>query len=190
MRVAAQALIIALLLAILAGVAMLVLTMAAVVNVPSGVGAGLAGQARSVVSGAQQALTNATDPTHPPSGLAYDTEFSSLQVVRTGDGLSGGTQYVLTLQAIKRRESAESPDTALYATVHAQLRTPRETRLLGQVVRSDADPHDYALYKGESFRIGRVVYRVNWISEADSAMAAAAYRNPDGVTAVLKFDYE
>jgi hypothetical protein len=189
MRTAAQALVIILLLAILAGVAMVVFAMSALLNVPSGVGARLTGVG-AAVSGAQQALQNATDPNHPPSGLAYDTEFNALQVFHVGDGLPGGTQYVLTVQAIRRRDNADSPDTALYTTMHAQLRQPRETRILGQVLRSEADPHDYAVYKGESFRIGRAVYRVNWVSDAEAGIALATYRNPDAVTAALKFDYE
>jgi hypothetical protein len=31
---------------------------------------------------------------------------------------------------------------------------------------------------------------MNWVSEVDSAMAIAAYRNPDSVIATLKFTYE
>src|SRR5438270_421203 len=150
---------------------------------------GVATQAGRAVSGAQQALQNATDPNHPPTGLTYDTEFSSLQTWHVGDGLPGGTDYVLTLQSIRRRDGADSPDTSLYAVVHAQLRQPRETRLLGQVIRSDTDPHDYAVYKGEMFRIGRVVYRVNWISQDENGLAAGAVRRPDAVTALLKLDY-
>ena len=189
MRYVIQGLVIALLLAILAGVAMLVFAMSALLNVPAGVGGQLSGVG-TVVTGAQRALLNATDPNHPPTGLAYDTEFSALQVLRAGDTLPGGAQYVLSVQAIKRRDNAESPDTALYAVVHAQLRQPRETRLLGQLVRTDADPHDHVLYKGETVRIGPDLYRVNWVSDAESAIAIARYRNPDTVTAPLKFDYE
>jgi hypothetical protein len=189
MRYVIQGLVIVLLLAILAGVAMLVLAMGSLLNVPNNVG-GVASQARGAVTSAQQALQDATDPNHPPRGLSYDTEFSALQIVHVGEGLPGGTQYVLTVTAIKRRENAESADTALYATVHAQLREPRETRVLGQVVRTDADPHDHAVYKGETLRIGRAVYRINWLSEAESAVALATYRNPDAVTAPQKFAYE
>lgn len=185
-----------LLLGILAAVLLVLFAVASLVNVPGqvagGVGSqvsGVATQAGRAVSGAQQALQNATDPNHPPTGLVYDTEFSALQTWHVGDGLPGGTEYVLTVQGIKRRDGADSPDTALYAVVHAQLRQPRETRLLGQVIRSDTDPHDYAVYKGETFRIGRVVYRVNWISQDDNGLAAGVVRRPDAVTAPLKLDY-
>src|SRR5207302_7249812 len=102
----------------------------------------------SAVGGAQQALQNATDPNHPPSGMTYDTEFASMQVWQVGQRLPDATDYVFTLQAIRRRDGATSPDTALYAVVHAELRQPRETRLFGQVVRSDPDAHDYVVYKG------------------------------------------
>jgi hypothetical protein len=170
---------------------------AALVNAPGqlagGVTTGLSGitsEASRAVSGAQQALQNATDPNHPPTGLIYDNEFSALPVWRVGEGLPGGTQYVLTLQAVKRREGADSPDIALYAVIHAELRQPRETRILGQLLRADADPHDYVIYKGETFRLSRALYRVNWISQEENALAAGRYRNPDAVSAPLKFDFD
>jgi hypothetical protein len=193
---AVQAVILLLLLAILAAVVLVLFAVASLVNVPGQVAGGMgsqlggaAAQAGRAVSGAQEAFQNATDPSHPPSGLSYDTELSSLQIWHVGDGLPGGTDYVLTVQGIKRRDGADSPDTALYAVIHAQLRQPRETRLFGQVVRSDADPHEYAAYKGETFRIGHALYRVNWISQDENALAAGVLRHPDAVTAPLKFDY-
>jgi hypothetical protein len=193
---AVQGVILLLLLAILAAVVLVLFAVASLVNVPGqvagGVGSqlgGVATQAGRAVSSAQQALQNATDPNHPPTVLVYDTEYSSLQTWRVGDGLPGGTEYVLTLQSIKRRDAADSSDTALYAVIHAQLRQPRETRLFGQVIRSDTDPHDYAVYKGETFRIGQAVYRVNWISQAENSLAAGVVRHPDAVTAALKLDY-
>ena len=193
---AVQAVVLLLLLSILAAVVLVLFAVAALVNVPGqvagGVGSqfgGVAAQASRAVSSAQQALQDATDPNHPPRSLTYDNELTSLQVWHVGDGLPGGNEYVLTVQGIKRREGADSPDTALYAVVHAQLRQPRETRLLGQLVRSDADPHDHVVYKGEAFRIGRSLYRVNWISQDENALTAGALRHPDGNTQSLKFDY-
>ena len=193
---ALQGVILLLLLAILAAVVLVLFAVASLINVPGQVAGGVssqlggvAAQASRAVSGAQQALQNATDPNHPPTGLTYDTEFSSLQTWHVGDGLPGGTDYVLTVQSIKRRDGADAPDTALYALIHAQLRQPRETRLFGQVIRSDSDPHDYALYKGETFRIGRAVYRVNWVSQDENGLAAGVVRHPDAVTAPLKLDY-
>ncbi len=197
MGTALQVVLLLLLLSILAGVVLMLFAVLSLVNAPGqlagGVTTGLGGvasEASRAVSGAQQALQNATDPNHPPTGLTYDNEFSALPVWHVGDELPGGSQYVLTLQAIRRRAGADSPDTALYAVVHAQLRQPRETRILGQLVRSDADPHDYVIYKGETFRIGRALYRVNWISEEDAAAAAGVLRHPDAATAPLKFEYE
>ena len=186
-----------LLLALLATVGVALWAMLSLVNAPArlagGVGTQVSGAAATVgqaVASAQQNLQAMTDPAHPPRGLTYDTEYAGLQTWRVGDHLPDASQYVLTLQVIKRREPADSPDTALYAVIHAELRQPRETRLLGQLLRSDADPHDHVVYKGESFRIGRVLYRVNWISQADGALAAGVYRNPDQVGATLKFEYE
>ena len=186
-----------LLLSILATVVIVLLAIAPLVSVPGQVTGGLssqlggvAAQAGRAVGSAQQAVQSVTDPAHPPTGLTYDNEFSALQVWHVGDGLPGGNAYVLVVQALKRRDGAESPDTSLYAVVHAALRQPHETRLLGQLIRSDSDPHDYVVYKGEAFRIGRALYRVNWLSQVDGALAAGLFRNPDAVTSPLKFDYE
>jgi hypothetical protein len=162
-------------------------------QVAGGVGSELGGAAASAqraVSSAQQAIQDATDPTHPPTGLSYDTEFSALQTWHVGDRLPDATDYTLTLQAIHRRDGATTPQTALYAVVHAELRQPHEIRVLGQLLRSDSDPHDYVLYTGQSFRIGRALYRVNWVSQESSAMAAGIYRTPDSVSAPLVFAYD
>jgi hypothetical protein len=194
---ALQAVMLLLLLAILAGTLLMLFAVASLMNVPGqvagGVGdrlGGAATEASRAVSGAQQAIQNVTDPNRPPTGLTYDAEFSALNVVRIGEHFPGGNEYGLSLQSIRRREGAESPDTAQYATIRAELRQPRETRLLGQLVRTDSDPHDHVVYKGESFRIGSAIYRVNWISDAERAIAVAAYRSPDSVTATVKFSYE
>ena len=192
-----QALILVLLLAMFGSLLLVLLTVASLLRVPGqvvgGVSGGLSGAAASAsqaLSSAERSLRDAADPTHPPSGLTYDTEYSSLQTWRLGEPLPDARDYVLTVQAIRRRAGADSPDTALYAVIHAELRQPRETRILGQVVRSDRDAHDYFLYKGESFRIGRAIYRVNWISQEEGSLAAGAYRRPDAVSAPLKFEYE
>ena len=142
------------------------------------------------MSRSTQAVQNVADPNHPPSALAYDTEFTALDAWHVGDSLPGGTRYILTVKNIQHRDGASSPDTAEYATIHAELRQPNVTRLLGQVVRSDSDAHDYVVYKGEMFRIGRAVYRVNWVSQDENAVAAGVVRNPDGVTQALKFQYD
>jgi type II secretory pathway pseudopilin PulG len=194
---AIRAVVLLLLLGLLGIVVLGIVAVSSLLSVPNQVAGGLgqrlngatAGAAQAVAS-AQQAVQDATDPNHPPSGLVYDTEFSSLQVWHTGDRLPDSTDYTFTVQSIERRQGASSPDTALYAVIHAELRQPRQTRLLGQVIRSDSDPHDYALYKGESFRIGRTLYRVNWVSQADGALAAGVYKNPDSVSASLKFAYD
>jgi hypothetical protein len=192
-----QVVVLLLLLSILAAVLLMLFAVASLVNVPGqvagGVGAqlgGVAAQASRAVGSAEHALQNATDPNHPPVGLVYDNELTALDVWHVGEGLPGGTQYVLTVQNINRREGTDSPDTALYAVIHAELRQPRETRILGQLIRSDSDPHDYAVYKGETFRIGHALYRVNWISQDQNAVAVGVLRHPDAVTSPLKFDYE
>jgi len=148
----------------------------------------VASQAGSTASGVQQAVQNATDPDHPPTGLTYDTEFSSFEIWHVGDHLPEASRHVVVLQSIQRRQNAQSADTALYAVVRVELRQPNELRVFGQVVRSDSEAHDYAVYKGETFRIAGAFFRVNWISQQSNAMAAGTYRDPDGVGVPLKFE--
>jgi hypothetical protein len=186
---ALQVLVLVLLLAIVALVLAGVFAVVSLVSAPRDVASGVTNRAGQVISDAQQAIQDATDPNHPPAGLSYDTELTGVDVWHLGEGLPGGTEYLLTVQSIQRRTGAASPDSSLYAVLHAELRQPRLTRILGQVVRSDSDPHDYALYKGETFRVSRVVYRVNWISQEAGELAAGVVRNPDTITQTLKFDY-
>jgi hypothetical protein len=174
------------LLAVLAGALLIFVQVLSLSRTPTDVAA----RATQALSGAEQAVQNVTDPNHPPAGLAYDTEFTALDVWHVGDGLPGGTTYVLNVKSIQRRDGAASPDTSEYATIHAELRQPNVTRILGQAIRSDSDAHDYVVYKGEMFRVGQAVYRVNWVSQKESALAAGVVRSPDTVTQVLKFQYE
>jgi hypothetical protein len=187
---AIQVVLLLLLLSILAGVLVVVLTAMQAIQAPGQAVTGVTDQATRALNGAQQALRDATDPNRPPAGLTYDTEFSALDTWKVGQPLPGGAQYILTVQSIKRRDSAESSDTAQYAVIHAELRQPKELRVLGQLLRSDSDAHDYVLYKGETFRIGSALYRVNWVSSESSAIAAGVYRQPDAVRATLKFTYD
>jgi hypothetical protein len=188
--IAIQAVLLLLLLCVLAAAVLALFAFASLLNSPSQVAGSISDRVSRALVGAQQAVQNATDPNHPPTNLTYDTEFTALTTWHVGDHLPDGSQYVLTLQSIQRRQGAESPDTALYAVVHAELRQARETRLLGQLIHSDSDAHDYVLYKGESFRIGATLFRVNWISQEQAALAAGTYRNPDSVNATLKFAYD
>lgn len=186
---AIQVVVLLLLTAILGGVLIVLFGVISLVKTPNEVASGVTQQAGQALSAAQQTIQNATDPNHPPTGLSYDTEFTAIDTWHVGDALPGGTDYALTLQAIKRRDGANSPETGLYGVIHAELRRPRETRILGQVIRSDSDPHDYVVYTGEAFRIGKQVYRVNWVSQDENALAAGVVRSPDTITQPLKFDY-
>ncbi|MGI9148193.1 MAG: hypothetical protein ACR2IK_16840 [Chloroflexota bacterium] len=194
---AVQIVILLVLLSILAAMVLLLSAVSSLVSVPGQVAGGVssqfggvAAQASRAVISAQQAVQNVTDPNRPPSGLTLDNEFAALQIWHVGEGLPGGREYVLSVQAIQRRGGADSPDRTLYGVIHAELRQPRETRIFGQLVRSDGDPHEYVVYKGETFRIGRALYRVNWISQEEAAVAAGMYRNPDAVGDQIKFEYD
>jgi hypothetical protein len=138
-----------------------------------------------------QGLVDLADPTHPPrAGLPLDTEFEALRIVDAGQPLGESTEYLLRVEAIRRREGAQSPDTAQYAVITRQYRVPRETKILGLTVRVDRGEAEHILDKGESFQIGRDLYKVNWISAEQGQVAIAQYRLPDQVTAPLEFGYE
>jgi hypothetical protein len=185
-----QLLVACILLAVLAGVLIAILTFRSIANAPGQAANDVGSRVGGAVSSAQRAIQDVTDPNRPPTDVTSDTEFSALQVWHVGEGLPGGSRYVLTLQGIRRREGAASADASLYAVIHAELRQPNQTRIFGQVLRSDSDPHEHVVYKGETFRLGRALYRVNWISQEDAALAAGVYRRPDAVSARLVFDYE
>jgi len=143
------------------------------------------------VANAVQVVRDAADPSHPPrQALAQDTEFEELIRVEVGFSLPAPETRTLAFSGVQRRDGAESADAAVYAVVHSELKVPRETRVVGIVVRTDRDPRDYFLYKGESFRVGRRLYKVNWVSLDRRQMAVAAYRDPDRVTAPLKFELD
>lgn len=78
------------------------------------------------------------------------------------------------------------PDSAVYAVLHSALREPRETKVLGVTIRSTRDEQDHVLYKGETLRIGRRLYKVNWVSAERQQIALVAYRDQDRVTAPLE----
>jgi hypothetical protein len=176
------------LLATLGGVVGLV---GAVARAPSSVGEQLGGTVErsvGVVAGAVQAVRDATDPAHPPrQALAQDTEFDELIRLDVDSPIGGASNRTLVFAAVQRRDGPESPDSAVYAVIHSELVTPQETRILGVLVRTNRDPRDDYLYKGETFRVGRRLYKVNWVSLDRQQIAIAAYRDPDRVTAPLKF---
>jgi len=187
---AVQTVFLLLLLAVLAGVLLVLFAIVSVVNTPSQVATGVGAQAARVLTGAQQAVQNVTDPNHPPSGLTYDNEFAELHVWHVGERLPDASQYVLSVQAVRRRDGADSPDTAQYAIVHAELRnhtrrvcsasccirTPTHTTMWSTKVRRSA--------------LGARSIAVNWVSQETAALAAGVYRHPDAVSAPLKFEYD
>lgn len=149
------------------------------------------GRGAGAVSQAVEGVRDLGDPAHPPrQALAQDAEFNELMRLDVGSPLADAGERTLVVAAVQRREGAESADAAVYATIHSELRTPRETLVLGIVVRTSRDPQDYYLYKGESFRVGRRLYKVNWVSLDRQQIAIAAYRDPDRVTAPLKFEID
>jgi len=139
---------------------------------------------------AGQAVADAFNPTRPPRyPVSQDTEFGSFFAVRVGETVGDSPVYKFTLGGIKRRDDAGgNPDVAQYALLNRQYKVPRETKILGVTVRVDRGEQQFVLDRGETFRIGGKLYKVNWISAADQQMAAGVYRNPDQFAGKLAFD--
>ena len=148
-------------------------------------------QGVNALGAAAQQARDAFDPAHPPRGvLALDTEIDELARVGVGQEIAGSATRTVTLTSIQRREGADSPDTAVYATLTSELRVPDETKVLGVTLRSTRDPREHHLYRGETFRIGNKLYKVNWVSVERQQAAIVAYRDQDRVTAPTKFVIE
>jgi len=147
-------------------------------------------QTQRSVAAAGQGLTDAFNPTHPPRyPISQDTEFASLITVHNGEAIGDSRDYQFTLGAVRRRADAGgNPDVAQYASLGRQYKVPRETKLLGLTIHVDRGEQQYVLDRGETFRIGSRLYKVNWISATDQQMALGVYRNPDQFGAKLAFD--
>src|SRR5579859_6571918 len=90
---AIQLVFLVLLLTILAGVVFVLFQVVSLTRAPTD----MTSRASQALTSAEQAVQNVADPNHPPAGLAYDTEITSLDVWHVGDGLPGGREYVLTV---------------------------------------------------------------------------------------------
>lgn len=143
------------------------------------------------VGAAGQRIADSFDPAHPPrQALAQDVEIDELLRLDVGSQIAGSATRELTLASIQRRADPSGPDGAVYAVLHGELREPQQTTVLGVTVRSTRDPKDYYLYKGETVRIGRKLYKVNWVSIERQQVALIAYREQDRVTAALKAEID
>ena len=141
----------------------------------------------SAIGAAGQRVADAFDPAHPPrQALAQDVEIDELLRLNVGGHVDGSSTRTLTVASIQRRADPSGPDGAVYAILHGELREPQETKVLGVTVHSTRDPKEYYLYKGETIRIGRKLYKVNWVSIERQQVALIAYREQDRVTAPLK----
>jgi hypothetical protein len=150
---------------------------------------GAAQRTGQAVTAAAQAVGDVFNPTHPPRyAISQDTEFSSLQTLGLGDVLGRSSEYLFTLADIRRRnDPSTNPDFVQYAVLQRQYQVPHETKLLGLTIHVDRGEQQYILDRGESFRIGSQLYKVNWISSGDIRMAVATYRDPDQFAGELAF---
>ena len=145
----------------------------------------------AAIGGAVHGLAERIDPTLPPRGpLALDTEFVSVRQVAVGATLGETGSHLLTVEAIRWRAGATSPDSAQYAVISGRLKEPRETRILGVLAWTDDGATAHYLDKGETFRVGGRLYKVNWISAERGVIAIAEYREPDRATVAVDFAYD
>lgn len=137
-----------------------------------------------------QAVGDAFNPTHPPRyPITQDTEFSSLVTVGVGGRLGQSSEYTFTLADVRRRGDASgNPDIAQYAVLQRQYTVPHETKVLGITIHVDRGEQQYILDRGETFRIGGQLYKVNWISAGEERLALGVYRSPDQFAGRLAFD--
>jgi hypothetical protein len=148
----------------------------------------LSSGAARVVGETAQSARDALDPTHPPRGpLAYDVELDELRIVAVGGSLATHPERDLTLRAVEKRVGATSPETAQYAAVVDRLKTPRETRVLGVVVSRSDDAKQRVLYKGQLFRVGRALYKVNWVGFESGQVAIGRMRSAESAIGELVF---
>jgi hypothetical protein len=144
-----------------------------------------------IVGAAGQRVADAFDPAHPPrQALAQDVEIDELLRIDVGAAVPGSATRELKVASVQRRADPSGPDGAVYAVLHGELRDPQETKVLGVTVRSSREPQDYYLYRGETIRIGRKLYKVNWVSIERQQVALVAYRDQDRVTAPLKVEID
>jgi len=164
------------------------------VRAPGAIGDQIAGaieRGAGAVGSAVQRAEDALDPAHPPrQALAQDIEIDDLVRVNVGGVIEGSSQRKLTVASIQRRADPSGPDGAIYVTLHGELREPRDTKILGATIQSTRDPKDYYLYKGESLRIGRTIYKVNWVSVERQQIALVAYRAQDRISVPLKAEID
>lgn len=145
----------------------------------------------SAIGAVGQRVADHLDPAHPPrQALAQDVEIDELLRLNVGSQVTGSNTRDLTVASIQRRADPSGPDGAVYAVLHGELKQAQETKVLGVTVRSTRDPQDYYLYKGETIRIGRKLYKVNWVSMERQQVALVAYREQDRVAAPLKAEID
>jgi hypothetical protein len=183
----ALGLMLAMLLVLLAVVDRLGAAPRALTDLGSRASAASAGAAR-VVGETAQSARDALDPAHPPRGqLLYDAELDELRVVAVGGSIASHPERELTLRRVEKRAGAESPETAQYAVVADRLKTPRETRVLGVVVSRSDDAREHALYRSQLFRVGRALYKVNWVGFEGQQVGIGRLRSADGAVGELAF---
>ncbi len=136
----------------------------------------------------RQELADRFDPAHPPRhAMSYDVESSAWLRVGMGGIVATSPRSQLTLVDVRPREDATAREQAYYAVLRQQLAAPQVTMLFGVPVRTDTGEVDRVLYQGESFQMGDVAYKVNWVGHDPSEIAVGQYRRHEDVPATLKF---
>jgi hypothetical protein len=161
-------------------------------NLTGGVGSTLQTAGTAVARSAQsvvQSVADAADPLHPPRyAIQQDPEFDELRTLSAGDALGDSRLYHFAVVAIEQRSDTGTTDQLVYARVHRRLLVPNVTKILGITIRTDDQPKDYALYRGEEFGLGGHTYKVNWLLPGSQQVATARFRQAAAAAGPLVFD--
>ena len=161
-------------------------------NLTGGVGTTLQTAGQAVARGAQSAIQSVgdvVDPLHPPRyPINQDPEFDELRSLSVGDTVGDSRLYHFTVLAVEQRTDGGDPAQLVYARIHQRLLVPDITKILGVTIRTDDQPKDYALYRGQEFGLAGHAYKVNWLSIQNHALGIIRFRRVADADGPLVFD--
>jgi hypothetical protein len=161
-------------------------------NLASGVGNTLQTAGQTVAQSAQsavQSVGDAADPLHPPRyPINQDPEFDELRSLSAGDSVGDSQLDHFSVVAVEQRSEGGAPAQLVYARIHRHLLVPNVTKFLGITVRTDDQPQDYALYRGQEFGLGGHAYKVNWLSIENQTLEIVRFRQATDAEGPLVFD--
>ncbi|HLZ10744.1 MAG TPA: hypothetical protein VKT80_19310 [Chloroflexota bacterium] len=161
-------------------------------NLTSGVGNTLQTAGQAVTQSAQsavQSVSDSVDPLHPPRyPIVQDPEFDELRSIAAGDNIGDSRLFHFAVVAVEQRSEGGAPAELVYARIHRRLIVPDVTKILGVTIRTDDQPKDYALYRGQEFGLGGHAYKVNWLSIENQTIEVVRFRQASDAEGPLVFD--